>query len=300
MTTAAKEDASGAGPWLAFGACGAIWGSTFLVISVGNDALAPVWAATLRLGLAAVLLAGLTRARGQRLPRGAALRSAIGYGVWQFGINFPLLYWGERAVPSGLAAVLYATIPLSSAVLARAFGIERLTVAKLAGAVIALAGVGVLFSGGGRAGVAGVVPLGVLAVFGGATAAAVGTVILKRGPRQDPFAVNAVGCAAGAIISGLASLALGERHALPTSAAAVFPILYLTVAGSLGAFVIMSWLIGHWPVSRSSYVTVVIPVIALALGALLHHERLAATSLAGVALIMGGLLVGMRRAAAGR
>jgi len=306
-TTPANEDtSSGAGPWLAFAACGAIWGSTFLVISVGNDALAPVWAATLRLALAAVLLAGLTRARGQRLPRGAALRTAIGYGVFQFGINFPLLYWGERVVPSGLAAVLYATIPLSSAVLARAFGIERLTVAKLAGSVIALAGVAVLFSARARAGVAGaagaagVVPLGVLAVFGGATAAAVGTVLLKRGPRQDPFAVNAVGCAAGALVSGLCSLALGERHALPTSAAAAFPILYLTVAGSLGAFVIMSWLIGRWPVSRSSYVTVVIPVIALALGALLHHERLTASSLAGVALIMGGLLVGMRRAAAGR
>jgi drug/metabolite transporter (DMT)-like permease len=293
MTTHEMEDAlPGAAPWVAFAACAAIWGSTFLVISVGNDALAPVWAATLRLALAALLLVALTRARGRRLPRGAALRSALGYGFWQFGVNFPLLYWGEHLIPSGLAAVLYATVPLSSALLARAFGLERLTVAKLAGTVVALGGVAVLFSDSLRLHVA---PLGVLAVFGGATAAAVGTVVLKRGPRQDPFALNAVGCAAGAVVSGAATFALREPHVLPTTAAAVLPILYLTVAGSLGAFVIMSWLVGHWPVSRSAYVTVVVPVVALTLGVLFRHERLTAASLGGVALIMAGLLVGMRR-----
>src|SRR5205814_10064619 len=106
---------SEAGPWAAFAACSAIWGSTFLVISIGNDALAPVWAATLRLVLAALLLAGVTVARRQALPRGAALRAALGYGVMQFGVNLPLLYWGEKVVPSGLSAVVYATIPLSSA-----------------------------------------------------------------------------------------------------------------------------------------------------------------------------------------
>jgi len=92
-------------PWLAFAACGAIWGSTFLVISLGNDSSPPVWAATLRLVLAAVLLGLITRLRGQPLPRGPALRAALVYGVAQFGINFPLLYWAEKTVPSGLSAV---------------------------------------------------------------------------------------------------------------------------------------------------------------------------------------------------
>ena len=128
---------SEAGPWVAFAACSAIWGSTFLVISIGNDALAPVWAATLRLALAALLLGGVTLARRQALPRGAALRAALGYGVAQFGVNLPLLYWGEKVVPSGLSAVVYATIPLSSALITRAFRMERLTPAKVAGAVVA-------------------------------------------------------------------------------------------------------------------------------------------------------------------
>src|SRR5262249_28306669 len=118
--------AGDARPWIAFAACGAIWGSTFMVISVGNDALAPVWAATLRLLLAALLLGAWTVARGRSLPRGAALRAALGYGVAQFGVNLPLLYWGEKVVPSGLSAVVYATVPLSTALITRAFRMERL------------------------------------------------------------------------------------------------------------------------------------------------------------------------------
>jgi len=278
-------------PWLAFGACGAIWGSTFLVISIGNDGLPPVWAATLRLTLATLLLAAWTRLRGQRLPRGPALRAALGYGVAQFGVNLPLLYWGETVVPSGLSAVVYATLPLSSALIARAFRMERLTAGKVLGALIAFTGVAVLFSSTLRARVP---PAGLVAILIGATAASFGTVLLKRGPRQDPFGANAVGCAIGAVLAGAVSLALGEPHALPATLGAAWPVLYLTVAGSLGAYVIMSWLVGHWSVTRTSYVTVIVPVIALALGALVRHERLGPTTGVGTALVLAGLLIGMR------
>lgn len=291
MSTTAAPIRFDARAWGAFAACGAIWGSTFLVISIGNDGLAPVWAATLRLVLASLLLAGWTFARGQRLPRGSALRAALGYGVAQFGVNLPLLYWGERVVPSGLAAVVYATLPLSSALIARAFGMERLTVGKMAGALVAFGGVAVLFSSSlhGR-----VAPAGLIVILVGATAASLGSVLLKRGPRQDPFGANAVGCAVGAVIAGPISLALGETHALPTTFATAWPVVYLTIAGSLGAYVIMSWLVHAWPVTRTSYVTVIVPVIALALGALVRHERLGPSTVLGAGLVLVGLLIGMR------
>jgi len=278
-------------PWIAFAACGAIWGSTFLVISIGNDALAPVWAATLRLTLAALLLGAWTRARGRALPRGAALRAALGYGVAQFGVNLPLLYWGEKMVPSGLSAVVFATIPLTSALMTRALGLERLTSAKVVGAVVAFGGVAVLFSSTLQAHAA---PVGLGAIFVGATAASLGTVLLKRGPRQDPFGANAVGCAIGAPIALAISFALGESHALPATFGAAWPLLYLTVAGSLGAYVLMSWLLNHWSVTRTAYVTVIVPMIALALGAVVRHERLPPANLGGAALVLAGLLIGMR------
>jgi drug/metabolite transporter (DMT)-like permease len=284
-----------AGPWIGFAACSLIWGSTFLAISFGNDAIAPVWAATLRLVLATVLLTAWTWSRGRALPRGAALRAALGYGVTQFGINLPLLYWGEMFVPSGLSAVVYGTIPLSSALMTGALGMERLTTAKVGGALVAFAGVAALFSSTLHARVS-ALPLGAILV--GATAASLGTVLLKRGPRQDPFGANAVGSAIGAVMSGAFSFALGEPHVLPSTFAAAWPLLYLTIAGSLGAYVIMSWLVNHWSVTRTAYVTVVVPVIALALGSVARHERLGATSLAGAGLILAGLLVGMRTARA--
>jgi len=283
---------AGAKPWIAFAACGAIWGSTFLVISIGNETLAPVWAAALRLALAAVLLTMWTFARGERLPRGAALRTALAYGALQFGVNFPLLYWGETRVPSGLSAVLYATIPLSSVLFTRALRMETLTPFKVIGAVVAFAGVAVMFSGsfGGH-----VAPVGLLAIFVAATAASFGTVVFKRGPRQSPIAANAVGCAIGAVIAGVVSVAAGEPHVLPLTAAAALPLLYLTIAGSLGAFVIMSWLVGHWPVTRTSYVTVIVPIIAVILGSIVRRESLTTSDVAGTALVLAGVLIGMRR-----
>ncbi|MES1204581.1 MAG: EamA family transporter [Pseudomonadota bacterium] len=285
------SSAANARAWLAFTTCGAIWGSTFLVISIGNDAMAPVWAAALRLMLATVLLTAWGAARGVRIPRGAALRAALGYGLGQFGINFPLLYWAERIVPSGLAAVFYATIPLSTALLTHALGMEQLTAGKMFGAILAFGGVTVLFSSSLR----GDVPLiGLLTVFTAATMAGIGTVLLKRGPRQSPIGANAVGSALGAVITLAISFAIGEPHVLPTTPGAAFPLLYLTIAGSLGAFVIMSWLVNHWSVTRTSYVSVIVPVLALGLGALFRKERLTWLSLVGSTMVLVGLVIGMR------
>jgi len=285
-------DPSSAGPWLAFLACSAIWGSTFLVISIGNDRLAPIWAATLRLVLAAALLFGWMLLRRQPLPRGAALRAALAYGACQFGVNFPLLYWGERFVPSGLAAVLYATVPMSSALLTRALGMETLSAPKLVGAAAALAGVAVLFSSSFRGEIA---PAGLIAIFAAATVSGLGTILLKRGPRQSPIAANAVGCAIGAAMSAPLSFALGEAHAWPATTATLLPLLYLTLAGSLGAFVTASWLLHHWTATRVSYISVVVPVLALALGTQVRHERLTPVHVIGALMVLAGLLIGMRR-----
>jgi drug/metabolite transporter (DMT)-like permease len=291
-------------PWLAFSTCSAIWGSTFMVISIGNDALAPVWAATLRLLLAAVLLTVWSLARGEALPKGAALRAALAYGVLQFGLNFPLLYWGEKTVPSGLSAVLYATLPMTSAFLTRAFGMERLTLYKLVGSVTAFGGVAVLFSSSFHlrasplAAPGQISPAGFLAVFAAATLSGGGNIVLKLGPRQKPIGANAAGCAIGAAISAAVSFAVREPHPLPATAATLGPLLYLTIAGSMGAFVLMSWLVNHWTVTRVSYISVVVPVIALALGSLVRHEPITERNLAGAALVLVGLLIGMRRPAA--
>src|SRR5258705_10008991 len=108
----------------AFISCTLIWGSTFLVISVANDTAPPFWGVTLRLVIAGIVLAVAALVSGQGLPSGKARTHAIAYGVLQFGGAFPLLYWGEKRVPSGLAAVLFAALALSTAPLSHLLHIE--------------------------------------------------------------------------------------------------------------------------------------------------------------------------------
>ncbi len=274
--------------WAAFSGCTLIWSSTFLVISIGNDALPPVWAASLRLALAALILGAVALATGQRPPRGAAARAATWYGVLQFGLNFPLLYWGEKVLPSGLTAVLFATVPLSAALFTHAFGLERITPLKVAAAVVALAGVAVIFSGQ----VQGAIPvLPFVSVLAAASVASLGTVMLKRGPRQSPFVTNAWGALVGLPIALAFSFALGEPHPLPLTAAALGPLLYLTLAGSVGAFVLMAWLVHRWPVTRISFIAVVIPTLAVTLGWLVRGERLRAATFAGSLLVLAGVAI---------
>jgi drug/metabolite transporter (DMT)-like permease len=277
--------------YAAFVACCLIWGSTFLAIRVGNESVPPEWAATLRLSLAAPLLALIVVVRKDRWPRGAALQGTLLFGIFNFGVNLGLLYWGERVVPSGIAAVLYATVPLSTSLIAAAIGVEKLVTRKVIASVVAIAGVGTIFAGEMRLDV----PFeGLIAVFLAATAASLSSVLLKRAPQPSVFATNAVGAAAGAVICLAASFVLGEDHALPSTVAGWWPVIYLTLAGSLGAYVIWTWLVGHWSVTSASYVGVVVPVIAVFLGALLLRETRSPETYLGAAIVLVAVVTALR------
>lgn len=274
-----------------FVACALIWGSTFLAIRFGNEATPPVWAATIRLALASVLLFGIARVFRMPLPRGRALRGAAQWGLFNLGVNLSLLYVGEISVPSGISAVLFATVPLTTALLAAAFGVEPLVTRKLVAAVVAIGGVAVIFAG--ELGVS--VPLaGLLTVFSAASAAALANVLLKRAPKQQVIPLNAVGTLVGAAVCLVVSVALGESRAIPTTAAAWLPILYLTLAGSLGAFVLFTWLVTHWSVSNASLLGVTVPIIAVILGGLVKGEQPAALTYAGAAIVISAILIALR------
>ena len=274
-----------------FIACSAIWGSTFLAIRLGNEATPPAWAATIRLVLASVLLFGIAAAFRMPLPRGKALRGAALWGFFNLGINFTLLYIGERTVPSGISAVLFATVPLSTALLAAILGVERLVTRKLIASSVAIAGVAVIFAG--ELGVA--VPFaGLLMIFGGATVSALASVLLKQAPKQQVIPLNAIGTAVGAPVCLVASLILGESHALPGTLAAWLPILYLTLAGSLGAFVLFTWLVTHWSVGNASLVGVIVPIIAVIVGGLVKGEQPAPLTYVGAAIVISAALIALR------
>ncbi len=277
-------------PPAAFAICSLVWGSTFLAISFGNDAIPPFWGAALRLGVAAVLLGVLMVMTRQPYPRGRALVAACGFGFLNFGASFCLLYWAEQTVPSSLAAVVYATLPLTTALLARAVGLEKLVPRKILGALVAIGGVVVIF----RSRLSGSHPLGpMLAVIGGSVAAASSGVALKLGPRQHPLGANAAGACVGFVVCALASVLAGEAHPIPSTWRAAFPILYLATVGSIGAFVVYAWLVNHWELTKVSFISVVVPVVATTLGVLFRDEALTPTSQAGAAIVLSGVVIAL-------
>lgn len=274
-------------PLLAFIACAAIWGSTFLAIRVGNDALPALWACTLRYAVAAVILIGLMLAARVPWPKGPALDAALRYGFWEFGLSIPLLYWGERVVPSGLAAVVYAVCPIVAMLSAKLLGMESLTAPRLGAAILAFLGVAIVFwqeilQGGSSAGLA--------AVLLAACTGPIGGLMLQRGPRQSAVAANAVGVLVGLPFSLFASLILGERQVLPTTLRELIPVLYLAIAGSVGAFVIFAWLVLRWRATTVAFLGVIVPVIAVVLGAAARGEGLAPGSLAGAAIVIAAVV----------
>lgn len=287
MTDAAR--ARGAAPWLAFAFCCAVWGSTFLFIRIGNDTVPPVWAAAIRLALAAPLFAAVAWLVRAPWPRGPQFAAALWFGVVDFGVSLPLLYWGEQRVPSGLAAVLFATIPLLTSLFARAAGLEPLRPRVLVASLVSIGGVALLFS----ASLAGSFePSRLLAVWLAAATAALAGVLLKRSPGAHPFAMNAIAHAVGAAICLAASRALGEPQEIPRGASWI-PIGYLVVVGSIGAFSTFAWLLQRWPVTRTSFIAVITPVVALVLGALVRGERPATTAVLGSLVILGAVLAGL-------
>lgn len=278
-------------PYLAFAGCSSIWGSTFLAIRLSNEnGLPPLWAATLRLLLAACLLLLVLKIKGERLPGGASRKAAMAYGAFEFG-SLALLYWGEMRVPSGLAAMLYASTPVLTILSTRMLGMERLDGRKLAAATVGLLGVAIIFWKELDQGVA---PGPLAAVFLAVVAAMCGILVLKSGPPQSALSSNAVGALVGAPICLAGSFSLGESHPLPAAVGQWGPLIYLTLMGSLGAFVLLAWLVNKWHASSVSFIAIVVPVIAIILGGLVLGERLAPGALIGAAVVLAATVTVLR------
>jgi len=290
MASPGSSEPRGAPQLLAFAGMCLIWGTTFLGIRIGNEAVPPLWGATIRLVIACVLnvtVALLTRASW---PRDSALRRIALFGFLNLGVNFGLLYWGEQKVPSGIAAVFYATVPLTTGVFAWMFGVERLVRRKMLAAAVGLLGVVLIFSGELRWGAP---AIALLAVFTAATVASLAGVVLKTAPHHSSFVVNAIGTAIGAVVCFLASAMLGEPRAWPHGIAGWGPIFYLAIAGNLGAYVLYTWLVTQWNVTSVSVGALIIPVIAVTVGALVRGEAPAPETYAGAALVLTAVSVSL-------
>jgi drug/metabolite transporter (DMT)-like permease len=272
----------------AFAVLATIGGANSVGIRFSNRELAPFWGAGLRFALAGLFFFVIVWARRLPLPRGRALVGALIFGALGFGLSYALVYWGLLEVPAGFTQIILASVPLLTFFFAVLHGQEAFGWRPLAGALIALAGIGVMF----RAPVTAVPFLPFLAILGTAACVAESTVVARQFPKIHLATMNAVAMTTGAVLLLAASVVAGETRALPTSAVTWAAVGYLVLVGSVAIFALFLFILKRWTASATSYLFVLFPISAVALSAWLEGEPLSTTLLLGGALVVLGVYVG--------
>jgi len=271
-----------------------IWGSTWLVIKVGYGGLGPFNVAALRFFLAGLVLAPIVRLLRAPWP---ATRTEWAVVLWVglvlFAADYGLIYWGEQFLDSGMTSILFALLPLVTIGFAHFYvpG-DRITARKLAGSVLAFAGIVALFGDRVRLDPEGIGPM--LAILASTVCAAAAGVASKRhGATLHPAALNAPAMLIGAAALAVVSLAVGDGLVLPREASTWAAIGYLAIAGSVVTFLAYFTLLKTWSVTSLSFISVFTPAIAVFLGFFFLDERPTLSSAAGAVLILGGVALAL-------
>jgi drug/metabolite transporter (DMT)-like permease len=271
--------------------CG-IWGSTWLFIKLGLNDLPPVTFAGIRFVIASLVLFAFIRLRRITLPRdrGDWVFLAI-TGVLSFTLNYGLVFWGEQYISSGLAALLQATLPAFGLVIAHFYlpG-ERMTWTRIAGVILGVLGVAVVFSNqlniAGRGALAGAIALVLSAFF-----AAYSNVLVKAHSKK----LNPAILAGGQMFFGMIPLLViglgleGSPFRFHWTTMSVVAMLYLALVGTVLAFLLYYWLVHNMDVTKSMLIALVTPVVAVVLGMFVLREELNWRTLAGGVMIMAGI-----------
>lgn len=280
--------------WIMLLALAVLWGGSFFFYKVLVAALPPFTVVLGRIGIAAVLLAIVVVARGGTLAHDARTwRQFAILAVFNNVVPFSLIVSGERTIASGTAAILNATTPMFTLLVAHfATHDEPLTRSRLAGVAAALAGVIVLVGPEATAGLSG----GALAGAGACLAAsACYAVAAVYGRRLRGVPVVEVAC--GQVIAGsvmlLPLVVLVDRPwLLPMPGAGVWAALVaLAVLSTVLAYILYFALIARNGAGNAAMVTLLLPFSALALGALFLGEPVPARALGALALIAGGFVL---------
>lgn len=279
---------------LAYAAMCAIWGSTWMAIKVGLRGAPPMTSIAIRMVIATLVVYAIVRGRRIPIPREARfVRLGLFLGFFHIVFPYSLVYFGEQRIPSGQAAVLYATLPLMVALFARVLLGDPLTARKLFGITTGIAGVAVIFSDSWGAGSTAPGPshaMGVVCVLGSVFASSVGSVATKRwSGGYHPVASLLIPFATGAVVSACVAMRFENADPLHFSAPTWASILYLAIAGSVTAFGLFFYVIQHLDVTVVSYQTFIIPVIAVLIGFVTFGETVSPRVGAGAALILAGI-----------
>ena len=273
--------------WTAFAAMSALWGIPYLFIKVAvDDGIPPAFVAWSRVVMAAAILLALAWKAGLLGTLRGRGRFIAAYALLEITIPFPLIAAGETHVASSLAAIIIASVPLLIALLAMRFDqAERATGRRLVGLLIGMGGVVALVG----IDVAGRTDelIGAGAIFLAACGYAAGPMILKRHLADlDPRATMGASLFVAAIF--LTPLALLDPPTETPSSDGIVSLVVLGVLCTGLAFVIFASLIAEIGPGRTSVITYINPIVAVALGVAILGERPGVGAVAGLLLILAG------------
>ena len=279
---------------LAFAAIYLIWGSTYLAIRYAVETIPPLLMMAARHFTAGIALYAWLRFRGTPAPLRIHWRNAAIAGGFFFLGSHGTLAWAEQKVPSGLAALLCATLPLFIVVLAKFMGKKRdLSSKVIAGLVLGFVGVAVLIGPAALHADSALSLAGAAVVLLASLLWAVGTMYTQSAwLPSSPSLSSAMQMVTGGLLLLLVGLATGETREIHLSALtlkSVLALAYLTVFGSLVAFTAFTWLHKVSSPTRNSTYAYVNPVVAVFVGWLLAGEPVGFRTLAATAIILSGV-----------
>lgn len=281
---------------LAFAAIYLIWGSTYLAIRYAVEAIPPLLMMGLRHFTAGAILYAWLRWRGTPPPLRSHWKTAMIAGAIFFLGAHGSLAWAEERVPSGLAALLNATLPLWIVLLTWWQGERRvLSRPVLTGLILGFVGVVVLIGPASLRASSGLFYAGV--VLAGAFLWALGTIYTQGRHLPESAALSAaMQMLAGGVALFAASLLMGERvHITQLTVKSVLSLGYLIVFGSLIAFSAFTWLHQVAPAARISTFAYVNPVVAVFLGWFLAGEAIGVRTIVATAIILSGVALVNRK-----
>jgi drug/metabolite transporter (DMT)-like permease len=276
--------------WTALGTVYVIWGSTYLGIAYAGETIPPLFAASTRFITAGAIMAVVVlQVRGGtlRMPQRHLLSCAL-IGCLLPGAN-SVLFFAERSVPTGLASLIIASVPLWVMVLRVAVGRERLPWQVLAGVGVGFAGVAVLAqpSGGARS-------WGIALCVLSAVMWATGSFLSSHLPMpEDPFAATTIEMLTGGLV--MLPISLFTLHAFSPSLASILGWVYLVVFGSIVGYTAYVWLLANAPLGLVSTYAYVNPLVAITLGVLFRGESVTSRLLIGAAIVVLAVATVVRR-----
>jgi drug/metabolite transporter (DMT)-like permease len=276
---------------LAFAIIYFVWGSTYLAIRIGVHEVPPFLLAGMRFVAAGLALYLWAIARGESTPNQRQWASISLLAIFFFVLDYGLVFWAEQRVPSGVTAVVMATIPVFIALSEMIFlRTQKLTAPLVSALAIGVGGVAVLISRSLNLGGAPIDPAGVVALIVGSMSWSIASVFTRVLPLPTSKAMSSgAQMLTGGVFLVITAAALGEFHDFhPASVSheAWLSLIYLIVAGSIIGFTAYLWLIHHESPTKVGTYAYVNPVVAVLIGYFLGGEALGARTILGTLLVL--------------